>query len=128
MFKEKDFQTSFTKWLKYKYQGSGCFELKLCKEKSLPFSAVEPHQIQALLNAKHQHIEFKIPDVGYQNPFDCFRLEHVPAFVVIMFYRRGQKEFFMIDIDDFVSEIQISERKSLTENRVREIGLSASLV
>lgn len=121
--KEKNFQSRFSKWLKYRYQGTACFELKITKTSSIPFNDVKEHQLNALLNAKHNHIEFKIPDdsIG-QKPFDCFRLEKVPSYVVIQYYRHGQDEFIMIDIDDFIKEIEISPRKSLTEDRAKEIG------
>jgi len=119
---EKDFQSKFSKWLKYRYAGNGCFELKLCKAGSLPFNAVAEHQVNALYQAKHSNIIYKIPDAGFTNPFDCFRIEGVPAYVVVMFYTRATKEFSMIDIDDFIQEMKLSKRKSLTENRARVIG------
>lgn len=126
--KEKNFQTEFTKWAKYRFKGSGVFELKICKEKSMPFGVVQEHQINALKLSKHDSVVYKIPDGSYdQKPFDCFRVEKVSAYVVVIFYRRGQKEFFMIDIDDFIKEKETSDRKSLTEDRARELGIACLL-
>lgn len=122
---EKDFQTEFSKWLKYNFKNTAVFELKLARTKSLPFSAVEEHQINALYNAKHAHIVHKLPDTGYQNPFDCFFLKGVEAYVVVMFTK--QKKFFMIDIDDFLKEKSFSERKSITEERAQKIGRQYAL-
>jgi hypothetical protein len=39
-----------------------------------------------------------------------------------MYYKRGQKDFYMIDIDAFMTEMNISERKSLTPERAGRIG------
>jgi penicillin-binding protein-related factor A (putative recombinase) len=121
--REKDFQTKFNHWLTNRFVGSGAFELKLTHEKSLPFSAVQEHQIHALNMAKYKSLVYKISDSGIgTKPFDCFKLQGVPAFVVVMYYKRGQKDFFMIDIDAFMTEMHTSERKSLTEDRAKKIG------
>jgi len=121
---EKDFQTKFTRWLK---SGSdvptGAFELKLSKGKSIPFDAVMVHQLAGLRIAKHGRLAYKIADDSQgSKPFDCFLLAGTDAWVVIMFWERGQKEFFLIDVDVFVAEQQNAKRKSLTEQRAREIG------
>ena len=121
--REKDFQTRFNSWLTNRFIGSGAFELKLTHEKSLPFSAVQEHQIHALNMAKYKSLVYKISDSGIgTKPFDCFKLEGVPAYVVVMYYKRGQKDFYMIDIDAFMTEMNISERKSLTPERAGRIG------
>lgn len=126
--KEKDFQTEFNKWLKYKHYKTGAFELKLTKEKSLPFDAVAPHQKTALYHAKHGNLVYKIPDESYsQKPFDCFMLVMVPAFVVVMFYVRGQKKFYMIPIDNWCDEEYKSKRKSITEEDAMRIGTVCEL-
>jgi len=120
--KEKSFQSTFSRWCKYYFCETAAFELKLTKKNNIPFSAVVPHQVQALLCAKHSKLIHKIPDLGNQNPFDSFILHCAEAYVVIMFYKRGQKEFIMIDIDEWVLEDRISKRRSLTEKRAKEIG------
>ena len=111
--KERDFQSHFNKWLKAVHRQTGAFELKLARTNSLPYSAVAPHQVDALLNSKHGTLVFKIPDSGFTNPFDCFSLSGVPAFVVIK-YPSGTA--YGIDIDDFIRSRDRSERKSLTED------------
>lgn len=126
---EKDFQTKFTRWLK---SGSniptGAFELKLSKGISLPFNAVQDHQIAALKIAKHGRLAFKIPDDSRgTKPMDCFLLAGTDAWVVVMFWERGQKEFFLIDVDAFVAERDSSKRKSLTSDRARGIGTAFML-
>ena len=126
---EKDFQTKFLRWIRHNEQfKTGAYELKITKTGSLPFNALRDHQLLALQQVKHRKLAYKIADdsIGFK-PFDCFVLEYCPAYVVIMFYRRGTKEFFMIDIDIWTKETEISKRKSLTEDRAREIGITLSL-
>ncbi len=102
--------------------------MKLTKGKSLPFDAVQPHQVTALFNAKNGKLVYKISDESYgQKPFDSFMLVGTPAWVVIMFYARGQKTFYMIDIDMWMNEEKMSERKSITEARAKEIGMECEL-
>lgn len=128
-YKEKDFQTRFGKWARNRYQGTAAFELKLARGPSLSFSALEEHQCHALQGARHGQIGFKIPDLGIQNPFDFFTLKAVAAFVVVQFITTERKpdEFFMIDIDAWCEEEKNSDRKSLTIERAREIGITAVL-
>lgn len=127
-YKEKDFQTKFNKWLRHTWNKSGAFELKICKEKSFNFSLVKTHQVEALFATKHNKIAYKIPDdsVGYK-PYDTMFFCKAEAWVVIMFYQRGEKKFYMIDIDDWKKEIENSKRKSLTKERAAEIGLTCLL-
>ncbi len=138
---EKDYQKRFSRWLMHEFDGTGVFELKKGYD-SIPFAALAEHQEHALLQAKHDRAVFKIPDAGFQNPFDCFRVEKVFAYVVLFFdytevivskkekeinktekNNRGRKEFFLVDIDVWISERETSSRKSITMMRAREIGL-----
>lgn len=117
--REKDFQTRFNHWLKSVHKKTGIFELKLTKTNSLPFASVVPHQIDALWNAKHRVLVYKIPDVGFRNPADVFSLAGVPAYVVIKYSKGG---IYLIDIDVFIKESETSKRRSLTEDRARVIA------
>lgn len=123
-YQEKNFQTDFNKWCKHTWRTNGVFELKIAKGKSLPFDAVKDHQITALVHASSNYIVYKIPDdaIG-QKPFDSFMLMDVPAYVVVMYQAKNPEgEFFMISIDTWVGEASRAKRKSLTEERAREIG------
>lgn len=120
--------TLFLKYAKHFLNYTFAFEAKICKEKSLPFDSVVDHQIASLYQAKHSTFNFKIPDAGWQNPYDGFQLYMVPAFVVIFWYQhRDDKRFTMIDIDMFLEEKRISDRKSLTYERASIIGKSYEL-
>jgi len=120
---EKDFQTKFNKWVKYSIKNTAVFELKITHGKSIPFAAVQEHQEHALKLAKHKKIIFKIPDAGWQNPFDSFQIAGSESYVVVMFdNRRATKDFYMIDIDVWLNEKATSVRKSLIEERANELG------
>lgn len=124
MKREANFQTIFSHWLKSVHKQTGVFELKQTKTDSLPFSAVLPHQLQALENVRHGIFVFKIPDAGYQNPFDCFSLFQQPAFVVIKY----PKSFEVISIDAFLLEKERSKRKSLTWDRAKQISIISEII
>lgn len=133
--KEANFQTLFGRWVEENYDDmvtSVAYELKLTKTNSILFSAVKEHQVEGLMAVKHSFLYHKISDApifgGMKSrftkpkPFDCFVLSG-QAYVCIMFYKpRRKKEFIMIDIDDWLKEVKTSTRKSLTEERAKQIG------
>lgn len=120
--------TLFLKYAKHFLNKTFAFEAKICKEKSLPFSEVKDHQIANLYQAKHSLWNFKIPDAGFQNPFDGLQLYRTDAFVIVFWYQfRNDKRFTIIDIDDFLAEKEKEGRKSLTYERASIIGKSLEL-
>lgn len=119
MKREANFQTTFSHWLKSVHKKTGAFELKQTKTNSIAFDSVVPHQEAALLNSSQNVLAYKIPDVGYQNPFDCICLADIPAYVVIKY----PKFFCLILIEDWVAEKKRSLRRSLTSERAREIAM-----
>ena len=123
--KEKDFQTLWTKYVRAHWdKGTVAFELKICKTGSLSFDRVEEHQIEALKKSKHKILFHKISDMSLNaKPFDCFVLQDSLAYVVVLFYEEDQeKTAYLIDIDQFIQEKESSIRKSLTEERARQIA------
>lgn len=116
--REAKFQTVFNHWAQENFKKTACFELKETDGNSLAFNRLEIHQSIALQQAKHDHFIFKITDCGYQNPFDCFSVAKVPAYVVIKY----PGVFVLIDVDVFIGEEKISDRKSLTKERALEIA------
>lgn len=120
--------TLFLKYAKHNLKHTFAFEAKICKSPSLPFEAVVPHQIANLNQAKHSTLGFKIPDAGWQNPFDGFQLHNTPAYVIIFWYqKRDDRRMTIIDVDEFIKEKETSNRKSLTYDRSCEIGRCLSL-
>ena len=128
--KEKDIQSKF----KNINKKEGLFELKLCKGTSLPFDAVDDHQIEALLNGSSDRgVYHKISDAPFGHsggfrfhkpkPFDCFYFKNVPAYVVICWYiPRKKKAFHYIPVRSFIGKREAVERKSITEQMSAEIA------
>lgn len=117
-------QSLFKRWLASHWdRGSAAFELKRTTERSIPWSAVKPHQEEALVMASKRQLYYKIPDDSYgQKPFDCFVLQKGGAYVVVAF---GQqlRSFYIIDIDTWLSSKKQSTRASLTEEQAAQIAL-----
>ena len=134
--KEKDMQTLWGKYLKtHRTDKTEVYELKIVKQTSMPFSRVNEHQIVALNQARKGNFYYKISDTGFptaqdslmrftpQKPFDCMNIFKADAYVVIWFYKpRQKKKFILIGVRSFVEEVCSSDRKSLTEERAREIA------
>lgn len=116
--RERDMQTLFGK----KNQLTGVFELKICKEKSLQFSAVQEHQVRALLHVEGSGLYHKISDMSMgEKPFDCFYLAELPAYVVPVWYvPRKQKTAYYIRIKHFLRMREEADRKSFTEEMARK--------
>ncbi|MCK4499490.1 hypothetical protein KAU11_03285 [Candidatus Babeliales bacterium] len=128
--REKDFQTQFAK----KNTLSGVFELKFCKGTSLPFSSLAEHQEKALLAATSKEGLFhKITDAPFfkdahnkmrftrPKPFDCFYLQYIPAYVVVMWWEpRKKKNVYYIPIYAWISMRELVKRKSITEQMAED--------
>lgn len=116
--REQKLTTLFLKWASVNFRHTFAFEVKQTQDKSIPFSSLAPHQKRALMIAKHGFFKWKIPDAGYQNPFDGFCLYKTEAYVVVFF----GSNFYIIDIDIWIHEQAISKRRSLTSKRAIEIA------
>lgn len=104
---------------------TGGYEVKLTKTGTLPFSRLAAHQEAALLQTKHTGLKEKIRDVGnFKKPFDFFILRNTGGWVCAVFWKPRVKHWYMIDIDAWIQERETSTRKSLTEERAREIAVS----
>ena len=123
--KERDFQTLFAK----RNFLVGAFELKFCKGKSLPFSALAKHQEQALLDfSSNKGLYHKITDSPFfkdpggkmrftrPKPFDAFFISNTAAYVVVMFWvPRKRKNVYYIHIRNWIELYENADRKSMTE-------------
>lgn len=131
--KETQMQTFFKKHLlKHPPTVSEVYELKICKTTSLPFEAVKDHQIKALQEAS-TGLFHKITDppiyyggetrFNIPRPFDCFYIRDVLGYVVLWFYKPREKKIFIkIPIGVFLKEKETATRKSLTEERAKQLG------
>lgn len=131
--KEANMQSLFKMWL-------GCnmpkvttvYELKIEKGKAMLFNRVADHQIVGLRQAKYAGLYYKLPDTlamgagmrfNIKKPFDTMVITKAEAYLVVMFYEpKKNKTCYFIDVDDFIKEKAESPRKSLTEERAREIS------
>jgi hypothetical protein len=132
-YRESDFQTDFGKYVRHMLRGvNASFELKCSKTAYINYHRLrerDDHQPECLKASKGDGLYFKIPDDSQgAKPFDCFNLAGAKAYVVVMFRSSqiGQKEFVMIDIDDWENE-EAKGDASLTEGRAKEVGIICEL-
>lgn len=122
--REAKLQTKIKRWLDRQDVPSMALEYKhaTTPTTAIPFASLSPHQKRNLLSVKHKKLYFKIPDAGWENPFDAFVLSCALAYVVVSW---DGKECYFIDIEDWVEEEATAlkgRRKSLTQARAALIG------
>lgn len=120
---EAKLTTQFLKWCKVYMPATFVFEAKYSKDDAIPYDSVKEHQEHALLVCKHDHLLYKIPDSGFQNPFDGLSLKGIPAFIVLFF----KTDVFMIDIDDWMTMKQNDNRRSITKEQCERLFKKHSL-
>lgn len=108
-----------------------CYELKFTSGTSIPFDAVQEHQIYNLLLAQNENLSYKIIDPMFgsgdkfhlKRPFDCFSIHKAHSYVVVWFYvPRAKKVFYKIPINEFLKMKKDYDRKSFNEEMAREHG------
>ncbi len=152
--KEKDFQSLFSAWVgqnklrvKELCGNSAAFELKISKGSSIRFDALREHQDKALNEVRGEEgCYHKINDMPFikdnlkyrftnKKPFDCFYISDSNAYVVIFFYKKGQRsnerEIIFVGIrswDDLWSKAEENGKKSISEKLLREVGHIEKLI
>lgn len=123
---ESDAQSRFTKWIRQgNYNQSAAFELKLAKGNSaLSYSSFQPQQLPMLHKAKHGCVYKKLSDLDPSlKPFDCLQICNSDAYIIAVWYHeRKTLTAYWIDIDKFLEEQSSSSRKSITEQRAKELA------
>lgn len=132
---EKKFQVIFGAYLKANPPSrSEAYELKVTKQPSIRFDALQDHQLRNLLNAKNgAGLYHKISDAPihrgmktrftFKKPFDCLYMFAEESYVVVLFYEERKEKFaVMISADKWLEEARGSDRKSLTRDRAYEIA------
>lgn len=119
--KERQITGEVLKYVRDNFKHSCAVECKVSNGDSIAFSALQPHQEQALLIATHSCLYHKISDAGAYAPlpFDGFVLCGVPAYVALRWKGRG---ITIITIQKWIQEREASKRKSLTYDRAFEIA------
>lgn len=133
-------QTFWTKHIKISPpEKSEVWELKYTKGTSIPFDAVQEHQITALMAAKWSGLYHKLTDppifpgmktrFNVKRPFDCMFIKMVEAYVVVWFYKpRQPKVFIKIDVEDFIALKHKAGRKSFTEEMALKVGIPVKIL
>jgi hypothetical protein len=132
-YTEAMFQLDFGKYVRHMMKGvNAAFELKCSKTDYINFHRLrehDDHQPECLKAAKGEGLYYKIADDSMgQKPWDAFQMAGAKAYVIVMFRSEqiGQKEFVMIDIDDWENE-EAKGNASLSEARAKEIGVTCEL-
>jgi len=120
MKKEAVFTTRLRKWMRANASSlpsAAAYEIKVTEDKSIPFDAVSEHQLEALTAVRDGVFTYKIPDAGWQNPFDLFLLREQYAYVVLVFLKKREKaSVWFVDVGVFKELQANSEHKSLNES------------
>ena len=113
--READFGLQFRAYIKANWKdGTATFELKQSKTDSIPFNCLEEHQINYnLAERKLVRVQGSIGEP------DMIFLNRVPSYVVIRF----KSGFCIIPINSFLKEKKISDRKSLTYLRAKQLSI-----
>jgi hypothetical protein len=98
---------------------SCCIEFKLLKGNRLNFkSDLRPVQIPSLHQASTDMIYFKIPDLGWDKPFDSFILYHSPAWLAIAFH--DDTALYFLSVSTVMANMKIY--KSLPRDAIRSLA------
>ena len=124
--RESTFTTKFKKWLHSSLTEptATAYEVKVTPHNRIPFDAVKPHQLEALFAVTDGKFLYKIPDAGWQNPFDLVVLSRQDAFVVLAFLpEKGKASVYLISPFVFLRLKEMYEQlnvKSLTEEMLQK--------
>jgi len=130
--REAQFTTKFKKWLHVQTEVrdksyAAAMEIKVTEKKSIPFSAVSQHQVDALTAVRDGIFMYKIPDAGWQNPFDMLTMSGQKAYVILAFLTpRKKARVWFVDIRVFVTMVSNSKEvgvKSANEKLLEEYHL-----
>ena len=119
--REAKFATEFSKWAKHNWPSDkpAYFEYKVSITDSLLFSAISEKQYA---NLQIRKFYYKFSDFDRMGtPLDAVMFCG-QGYIVIQFYKKGNKEFFMITIQDFIRFKESSKRKSITLDEARSIA------
>ena len=123
---EAKFTTSVQKWMRHnakKLPIAFAWEAKITTGPSIFFAQIPPHQRDALEIAKWEAFCYKISDYDQlKKPCDGVFMRDAGGMLLLYWVRRGNKEFFMIDIDAFLNFEETCGKKSINEEDARKIS------
>jgi len=127
-FKEKDFQSMWTKWVKKNAFASFPYELKISKGRTVAFSKFEDQQLPALQKASENIFHFKLTDASLGlKPFDGFVFKRTDAYVGIMFETKKQQDICYFLHISYVMALKEAGAKSIKLKDCEECGLRINL-
>lgn len=115
--READFGVEFRKWITKKKPHMSTFELKQTQTDSLPFASVEQSQLDWAKAIKSDEGAL-IRVQGTSGEPDYVWCKKTPAYIMV----RYPDCFCMIHAGTFASESIMSQRRSLTSQRAKEIA------
>jgi len=122
--REAKFTTLFKKWLRANEQvqslaDGAAWEIKATDKDRILFSSVSRHQIDALTQVADSLFQYKIPDDGFQKPFDMITFKRNKAWIVLAFIKpRKPASTWIIGIHTFKDLIDTHNMKSLSEEEL----------
>ena len=126
----KDEMTTHTKmmrWLKHNmryFPQSFLIESKVVRrgKKSFPYAELSAKEERLLLRSERTGVIHTHSDYGGMGTLCDASVVCGGGFIFIKWIRPRNKEFFVIDINKFITHRYNSSRKSLTEEEAREIA------
>ena len=124
---ESKFHTKLMTWLRYHldlFPKSFLIETKIVRrgKQSFLYRELSEKEERLLLKGKHKTILQTHSDYSQFGTLCDGSCVSGGGFIFLQFYRRANKEFFIIDIDKFIEHRDKSKRKSLTEEEARSIA------
>lgn len=121
---EQSFCTKLQPWLKHNFKQTCFIEAKISiDDKPFNFkSGFKPHQLPTLISARQGVFAHKLSDIGrILQPYDITFGYHTHTYVAIMWIRKGNKTFYLINPITIQGMID-DGHKSMTEERARMIA------
>lgn len=102
-------------------------EVKISKGISVPFNAVQPHQIDGLLEAQKGQIVKLLDTMGsrftLKKPYDLIWLRGVQSFVCVVFYvPRKKKLAYFVPVHKWMMVQKNHPRKSIRETELAPLA------
>lgn len=128
--REQIFVTALQKWLKYNLPYSFLWEAKVVESgKNYAYKSDKSFQ-KELNNLKFagKQVIHKFSDYGGLGTIcDGFKIHNACGYFFIQFMKRGNKEFYRIEVSDLEKYLLTNKPKSISEDICKEIGVLEEL-
>lgn len=121
------FTTAWMKWARYNKKLlpiAAAIEVKITTGPNLFFSQIPKHQRDALELAKWGAYCYKLSDASrVKMPNDVIWMRDAAGLFVFHWVKKGNKMFYLVDIDAFLNFEECSKKKSMTEVDAAKIAM-----